>query len=92
MSTTTQSERLAEREKQIKQAEEILSSFREQMGIAKGLYWGKLVSDWIFPYPQFQALLQAARCAAAMKRSVARLTWPASSVFACLTKSPFCGF
>ncbi len=53
MSTTTQSERLAEREKQIKQAEEILSSFREQMGIAKGLYWGKLVSDWIFPYPQF---------------------------------------
>ncbi len=59
MSTATQAEKLAERDRQIKQAEEILSSFREQMGVAKGMYWGKLVSDWIFPYPKFSPMEQA---------------------------------
>jgi alkylation response protein AidB-like acyl-CoA dehydrogenase len=44
--TTTQ------RDKQIKQAEEILSSFPQRSGVAKGLFRGEVVADWIFPYPQ----------------------------------------
>lgn len=51
-------DRLALREQQIKQAEELLSSVPEQMGVAKGLFWGRLISDWVFPYPEFSAAEQ----------------------------------
>jgi alkylation response protein AidB-like acyl-CoA dehydrogenase len=53
MSTAAvRSEQLALRDKQMKQAEEILSSVPQQMGVAKGLFWGKFISDWVFPFPQ----------------------------------------
>ena len=40
------------REQQMKQAEELLASVPERLGIGKGLFWGKFVADWIFPYPR----------------------------------------
>jgi len=52
MSTETQmNDRLAEREKQMQQAEEILGSLPQQSGVAKGLFAGEFVADWVFPYP-----------------------------------------
>ena len=48
-------ERLAEREKQIQQAEEILGSLPQKSGVAKGLFAGAFVADWVFPYPQLPA-------------------------------------
>jgi acyl-CoA dehydrogenase family protein 9 len=65
MSTTqSQAEQHALRDKQIKQAEEILASVPQQMGVAKGLFWGKFVADWVFPYPKLSdaqtALTQSA--------------------------------
>ena len=41
-----------EREAQIKQAEELLGSVPQRSGIAKGLFRGRFVADWVFPYPQ----------------------------------------
>ena len=53
MSAPTQSvDRLAEREKQIQQAEELLGSLPQKSGVAKGLFAGEFVADWVFPYPQ----------------------------------------
>jgi acyl-CoA dehydrogenase family protein 9 len=52
MTTATQPDRLAQRAEQIKQAEELLASVPQRDGVAKGLFWGKFVADWIFPYPQ----------------------------------------
>jgi acyl-CoA dehydrogenase family protein 9 len=46
------SESATQREKQIKQAEEILSTLPQRTGVAKGLFRGEFVADWIFPYPQ----------------------------------------
>src|SRR5690349_16629186 len=43
--------RLAEREKQMQQAEEILGSLPQKPGVAKGLFAGEFVADWVFPYP-----------------------------------------
>jgi len=43
--------RLAERERQMQQAEEILGSLPQKSGVAKGLFTGEFVADWIFPYP-----------------------------------------
>lgn len=40
------------RDQQMKQAEELLASVPERLGIGKGLFWGKFVADWIFPYPR----------------------------------------
>jgi alkylation response protein AidB-like acyl-CoA dehydrogenase len=56
MSTAaTSTEHLSQREKQIQQAEEILASVPERQGVAKGLFWGEFVADWVFPYPQLTA-------------------------------------
>ena len=53
MSTATpDATRLAEREKQIKQAEELLASVPERLGVAKGLFYGRFVADWVLPYPR----------------------------------------
>ncbi|HRX80947.1 MAG TPA: acyl-CoA dehydrogenase family protein [Pirellulaceae bacterium] len=53
MSTTTdQTDRLAQRDEQIRQAEELLGSLPQQTGVAKGLFEGRFVADWVFPYPQ----------------------------------------
>ena len=59
MNENKHAERMAQREEQIKQAEEILSSVKEQMGIAKSFYWGHFNADWMFPYPQFDAAEKA---------------------------------
>ncbi|MEX0820233.1 MAG: acyl-CoA dehydrogenase family protein, partial [Pirellulaceae bacterium] len=53
MSTTTKpSDRLAQRDQQIRQAEELLGSLPQQTGVAKGLFDGRFVADWVFPYPR----------------------------------------
>ncbi|MEO8496177.1 MAG: acyl-CoA dehydrogenase family protein, partial [Planctomycetota bacterium] len=53
MSTTTETtDRLAQRDQQIKQAEELLGSLPQHAGVAKGLFEGRFVADWVFPYPR----------------------------------------
>src|SRR5689334_2456940 len=56
MSTATQEpDRLAERKAQMKQAEELLGTMPQKSGVAKGLFEGQFVADWVFPYPQLPA-------------------------------------
>ena len=56
MSTTVEpSDRLAQRATQIRQAEELLGSLPERTGVAKGLFEGRFVADWVFPYPHLRA-------------------------------------
>lgn len=50
-----QPNRAVENEAQMKQAEELLGSLPQQTGVAKGLFEGRFVSDWVFPYPQIPA-------------------------------------
>jgi alkylation response protein AidB-like acyl-CoA dehydrogenase len=47
-----QRDQLEQREKQIQQAEELLGSLPQRAGIAKGLFAGRFVANWVFPYPQ----------------------------------------
>jgi len=55
-STPVANERKAEElEKQIRQAEELLFSGPQHLGVAKGLYWGRFISDWVLPYPALEA-------------------------------------
>jgi acyl-CoA dehydrogenase family member 9 len=51
MTTSMSEQQQALREEQIKQAEELLASIPEREGVAKGLFKGQFVADWIFPYP-----------------------------------------
>lgn len=44
--------RLAQREQQLQQAEEILDTLPQKAGVAKGLFQGEFVADWVFPYPR----------------------------------------
>ena len=53
--TIEQPDRLAENEKQMRQAEELLGSLPQKSGVAKGLFEGRFVADWVFPYPQLPA-------------------------------------
>lgn len=53
--TIEQPDRLAENEKQMRQAEELLESLPQRSGVAKGLFEGRFVADWLFPYPQIPA-------------------------------------
>lgn len=57
--TAATTERQAQRAQQIKQAEELLASVPERLGVAKGLFWGRFVADWVFPYPQLPAAQQS---------------------------------
>src|SRR5204862_3156433 len=53
MSTDTlQPDRLAQREAQMQQAEELLGAMPQKTGVAKGLFEGYFVANWVFPYPQ----------------------------------------
>jgi alkylation response protein AidB-like acyl-CoA dehydrogenase len=53
MSTTIeQPERLAQREKQMREAEDLLAAMPQKVGVAKAMFEGRFVPDWIFPYPQ----------------------------------------
>jgi acyl-CoA dehydrogenase family member 9 len=53
--TTLQSDHLAQNEEQMQQAEELLASLPQRSGVAKGLFEGRFVADWVFPYPQLPA-------------------------------------
>ena len=53
MSTTIEKpDAVAQREAQMQQAEEVLDSLPQKHGVAKGLFDGRFVADWVFPYPQ----------------------------------------
>lgn len=45
----------ASREQQIRAAEELLFAGPQRLGVAKGLFLGKFVSDWVMPYPALPA-------------------------------------
>ncbi|MFN2476447.1 MAG: acyl-CoA dehydrogenase family protein [Chthoniobacterales bacterium] len=47
-----------QRQKEIKQAEELLFSGHQELGFAKGLFLGKFVADWTMPYPRLAAAQQ----------------------------------
>jgi alkylation response protein AidB-like acyl-CoA dehydrogenase len=56
MSTTVkQPNRLTQRDEQVRQAEEVLASLPQKAGVAKGLFAGRFVADWVLPYPQLPA-------------------------------------
>jgi alkylation response protein AidB-like acyl-CoA dehydrogenase len=40
------------RQKQIREAEELLFAGPQKLGVAKGLFLGQFVSDWVMPYPR----------------------------------------
>ena len=41
-----------QRQKEIKEAEELLFTGPQALGFAKGLFLGHFVSDWAMPYPR----------------------------------------
>lgn len=51
-SDPNQRDRLAQREAQMQEAEELLGTMPQKSGVAKGLFEGRFVADWVFPYPQ----------------------------------------
>jgi alkylation response protein AidB-like acyl-CoA dehydrogenase len=52
--TLEQPDRFVQRDAQIRQAEEVLASLPQQTGVAKGLFEGRFVADWVFPYPRLR--------------------------------------
>ena len=48
-----------QRQKEIKEAEELLFTGPQALGFAKGLFLGRFVSDWAMPYPRVSAAQQA---------------------------------
>src|SRR5436309_8470044 len=40
------------REKQVRDAEELLFAGPQKLGVAKGLFLGRFVADWVMPYPK----------------------------------------
>src|SRR5476651_812194 len=40
-----------QRQKEIKEAEELLFTGPQALGFAKGLFLGSFVADWVMPYP-----------------------------------------
>jgi len=40
------------REKQVREAEELLFAGPQKLGVAKGLFLGRFVADWVMPYPK----------------------------------------
>jgi acyl-CoA dehydrogenase family protein 9 len=45
----------AQREKQVREAEELLFTGPQKVGLGKGLFLGRFVADWIMPYPTVAA-------------------------------------
>jgi alkylation response protein AidB-like acyl-CoA dehydrogenase len=43
-----------QREKQVREAEELLFAGPQKMGVAKALFLGRFVSDWVMPYPNLR--------------------------------------
>ena len=48
-----------QRQKEIKEAEELLFTGPQALGFAKGLFLGRFVADWAMPYPRSPAAQQA---------------------------------
>src|SRR5438094_9275582 len=48
----------AQRQKEIQQAEELLFAGPQALGLAKGLFQGRFVADWVMPYPRIPAAQQ----------------------------------
>jgi acyl-CoA dehydrogenase family member 9 len=48
-----------QRQREIKEAEELLFTGPQALGFAKGLFLGQFVSDWTMPYPRIAAAQQA---------------------------------
>ena len=44
----------AEREKQMRDAEDLLFTGPEKLGLGKGLFLGRFADDWVMPYPAIQ--------------------------------------
>src|SRR2546423_8149715 len=55
----TKAETDARRDKQVREAEELLFAGPQKLGLAKGLFLGRFVADWVMPYPKL-ARAQAA--------------------------------
>jgi alkylation response protein AidB-like acyl-CoA dehydrogenase len=45
----------AQRQKQIRDAEELLFTGPQRPGVAKGFFLGRFVADWVMPYPELAA-------------------------------------
>jgi alkylation response protein AidB-like acyl-CoA dehydrogenase len=43
------------RENQVREAEELLFAGPQRLGVAKGLFLGRFVADWVMPYPELSA-------------------------------------
>src|SRR6266436_5114673 len=41
-----------QRQKQVREAEELLFAGPQKLGVAKGLFLGRFVTDWVIPYPK----------------------------------------
>jgi alkylation response protein AidB-like acyl-CoA dehydrogenase len=50
----------AERQKQIRAAEELLFAGPQKLGVGKGLFLGRFIADWVMPYPAIRKEEQAA--------------------------------
>ena len=48
-----------QRQKEIKQAEELLFTGKQELGFAKGLFLGDFIADWAMPYPKITDAQQA---------------------------------
>src|SRR2546426_11307281 len=48
-----------ERQKQVRAAEELLFAGSQKLGVAKGLFLGRFVADWVMPYPTIRPGEQA---------------------------------
>jgi acyl-CoA dehydrogenase family protein 9 len=48
-----------QRQKEIREAEELLFTGPQALGFAKGMFLGRFVSDWVMPYPRIAAAQQA---------------------------------
>src|SRR5213592_2150928 len=49
----------AERQNQVRAAEELLFAGPQKLGVAKGLFLGRFVADWVMPYPTVRREEQA---------------------------------
>jgi alkylation response protein AidB-like acyl-CoA dehydrogenase len=49
---TLDAKKLADRQEQVKQAEEMLGQMPHEIGFAKGLFFGQFHEGWLFPYPR----------------------------------------
>src|SRR2546427_9606883 len=49
----------ADRQKQMRAAEELLFAGPQKLGLAKGLFLGRFVADWVMPYPAVRPAEQA---------------------------------